>query len=375
METLADDTKFPESWLFKHRWSKGKKGIPSTLPNGEKVSYLTVGGRTTAIVASVQKKTDETKEKRDENSESEKEDELDGEEAMDVEEERVKRKSRSKGGKKITKKTEVLAPEPTITEAKHHSGEADRNSKLPTGATQDEEESQSDMAETDSADSKAGTPAKKSKRETKPAPDVEQEDEAEPQPTSEPPQSTLNPTTKAANKPKRKRKPKPPTGTELEEELGPLMNLPTRKSTRKSKPLIPATPTMPPPKPKTKKKTNDSRPATHVVHLSSASPPKPQKRKINPSATGYEEEEREGEGPAEPPSNTAEKTVTTTSTTTTTLSKKIKTTMTTSLQPHEASSSSHGIVAKNEDEDIWEGRRRSRRVSGRGVSPLGRKVI
>lgn len=356
METLADDTKFPESWLFKHRWSKGKKEIPSTLPNGEKVSYLTVGGRTTAIVASVQKKTDERKEKRDENSESEKEDEVDGEEAMDVEEERVKRKSRSKGGKKTNKKTEVLPLEPTITEAKHHSAEA---------------ENQSDMAETDSANSKAGTPAKKSKRERKPAPDVEQEDKVEPQPTSEPPQSTPTPTTKTANKPKPKPKPNPPTSTEQEEELGPFVNLPTRKSTRKSKPLIPATPTMPPPKPKTKKKkTSDTPPATHLVHLSSASPLKPQKRKINPSATGYEDEGREGDGPPEPSSNTAEKTVTST-----TVSKKIKTTMRTSLQPHEASSSSHSIVAKNEDEDIWEGRRRSRRVSGRGVSPLGRKVI
>lgn len=369
METLADDTKFPESWLFKHRWSKGKKEIPSTLPNGEKVSYLTVGGRTTAIVASVQKRTDERKEERDENGESEMEDEVEGEEAMDLEEEGIKPKSRSEGGKKINQKAEVLPPEPTITEAKHLSEKADRNTKLPTGAKQDEEESQAEMAETDAADEKAETPAKKSSRKTKPAPEVAQEDEAEPQPTSEPPQSASTLNTKIANKPKAK----PPTGTKLEEELGPLANLPTRKSTRKSIPIIPATPTMPPPKPKTKKKITDSPPASHVVHPSSASTPvssfKPQKRRINLSATRDEEEE----GPPEPSDNTAEKTVSTTSTTAATVSKKIKTTTRTSLQPQEVGSSSYSLVAGNGDDDIWEGRRRSKRVSGRGVSPVGGK--
>lgn len=368
METLADDTKFPESWLFKHRWSKGKKEIPSTLPNGEKVSYLTVGGRTTAIVASVQKKTDERKEERNENGESEKEDEVEGEEAMDAEEERVKQRSRSEGGKETNQKAEVLRPESTIAEAKNHSEKTDRNTKLPTGTKQDEEESQPDIAETDTADKKAETPAKNSKRKTKSAPDVEQEDEAEAQPASEPPQSTPTSTTKTANKPKPK--PKPPTGTKQveNEELGPLGNLPTRKSTRKSNPIFSATPTMPPPKPKTRKKITISPSAAHVVHPSS----KPQNRKIKPSATGDEEEEEGlGEGSPKPSNNTAEKTVNTT----TVVSKKIKTTMRTSLQPQEAGSSSYSLAAKTEDEDIWEGRRRSRRVSGRGVSPLGGKVI
>ncbi|KAL6236192.1 hypothetical protein BDW75DRAFT_116306 [Aspergillus navahoensis] len=56
-EVLADSDKFPEHWLFKHRWSKGKKNKLSTLPNGEKITFLTVGGRTSAVVPSVQKKT------------------------------------------------------------------------------------------------------------------------------------------------------------------------------------------------------------------------------------------------------------------------------------------------------------------------------
>lgn len=57
VETLADSTKFPEEWLFKHRWAKGKKDAPTTLPNGSKFVFLTVGGRTSAVVPSVQKKT------------------------------------------------------------------------------------------------------------------------------------------------------------------------------------------------------------------------------------------------------------------------------------------------------------------------------
>jgi formamidopyrimidine-DNA glycosylase len=54
---LADSKKFPEGWLFKHRWNKGKKGEElNVLPNGEKIVHVTVGGRTSAIVPSVQKK-------------------------------------------------------------------------------------------------------------------------------------------------------------------------------------------------------------------------------------------------------------------------------------------------------------------------------
>src|ERR1700761_1292513 len=57
VELLGDSEKFPEDWLFKHRWQKGKKSASNTLPNGEKIAFLTVGGRTSAVVPSVQKKT------------------------------------------------------------------------------------------------------------------------------------------------------------------------------------------------------------------------------------------------------------------------------------------------------------------------------
>ena len=57
VENLADSSKFPEEWLFKHRWGKGKKDSSTTLPNGSKFVYMTVGGRTSCVVPSVQKKT------------------------------------------------------------------------------------------------------------------------------------------------------------------------------------------------------------------------------------------------------------------------------------------------------------------------------
>ncbi|ORY61281.1 Formamidopyrimidine-DNA glycosylase N-terminal domain-containing protein [Pseudomassariella vexata] len=55
VEHLGDSEKFPEHWLFNHRWGKGKKNSATTLPNGEKIAFLTVGGRTSCIVPSVQK--------------------------------------------------------------------------------------------------------------------------------------------------------------------------------------------------------------------------------------------------------------------------------------------------------------------------------
>ncbi|KAJ5899052.1 hypothetical protein N7495_003796 [Penicillium taxi] len=56
LDVLADSEKFPEHWLFKHRWGKGKKNHSPVLPNGAKITFVTVGGRTSAVVLSVQKK-------------------------------------------------------------------------------------------------------------------------------------------------------------------------------------------------------------------------------------------------------------------------------------------------------------------------------
>lgn len=57
VDKLADSDEFPEHWLFNHRWGKGKKETSSTLPNGEKLAFLTVGGRTSCYAPGLQKKT------------------------------------------------------------------------------------------------------------------------------------------------------------------------------------------------------------------------------------------------------------------------------------------------------------------------------
>ena len=57
VDLLGDSSKFPDEWLFNHRWGKGKKDAGTTLPNGAKIIHLTVGGRTSCVVPSVQKKT------------------------------------------------------------------------------------------------------------------------------------------------------------------------------------------------------------------------------------------------------------------------------------------------------------------------------
>ncbi|KAJ1309696.1 hypothetical protein OPQ81_006461 [Rhizoctonia solani] len=54
----ADSSQFPKDWLFKYRWGKGEKNkTDMILPNGEKarIKWLTVGGRTSALVEQLQK--------------------------------------------------------------------------------------------------------------------------------------------------------------------------------------------------------------------------------------------------------------------------------------------------------------------------------
>ncbi|TFY70054.1 hypothetical protein EVJ58_g24 [Rhodofomes roseus] len=58
VEANADDSKFPDNWLFKHRWGKGKKNKTHELklPDGSPatIKWVTVGGRTSAYVAELQ---------------------------------------------------------------------------------------------------------------------------------------------------------------------------------------------------------------------------------------------------------------------------------------------------------------------------------
>ena len=53
VENNADSRRFPSDWLFHNRWGKNQN---AKMANGEKISFCEVGGRTTAFVATRQKK-------------------------------------------------------------------------------------------------------------------------------------------------------------------------------------------------------------------------------------------------------------------------------------------------------------------------------
>lgn len=113
VDLLADSEKFPEDWLFKHRWSKGKKNTPSVLPNGEKITFVTVGGRTSAVVPSVQKKTGPvSKEIKDEDDSKETSVDTKRKRAAPVKEESDEEpKPKKSGTKRQTKATPVKEEE------------------------------------------------------------------------------------------------------------------------------------------------------------------------------------------------------------------------------------------------------------------------
>ncbi len=57
VDLLGDSDQFPNGWLFQYRWGKGSKNTVAQLPNGEKLSFLTVGGRTSCFAPALQKKS------------------------------------------------------------------------------------------------------------------------------------------------------------------------------------------------------------------------------------------------------------------------------------------------------------------------------
>ncbi|KAG8814998.1 hypothetical protein FRB91_001698 [Serendipita sp. 411] len=69
VDVNADSSQFPPHWLFQHRWGKGKDKSTMTLPSGEKakIKWITVGGRTSAVVQQVQKLTGAPKQPRKRN--------------------------------------------------------------------------------------------------------------------------------------------------------------------------------------------------------------------------------------------------------------------------------------------------------------------
>ena len=54
-DPVPDEQRFPAHWLFRHRWGKGKKDAVNRMPDGRRIVFVTVGGRTSAVVEGAQK--------------------------------------------------------------------------------------------------------------------------------------------------------------------------------------------------------------------------------------------------------------------------------------------------------------------------------
>lgn len=100
VDLLSDSDKFPKEWLFKHRWSKGKKA-DHRMPNGEKIVFLTVGGRTSAVIPSMQKKTGPVAASMSE-----------------AESDSEKKPKTKKGNKRVKEEVEMVEQEPTPKKVK-----------------------------------------------------------------------------------------------------------------------------------------------------------------------------------------------------------------------------------------------------------------
>ncbi|SAM08883.1 hypothetical protein [Absidia glauca] len=55
VEAEADESLLPEDWLMTYRWNKGKGKGAGVLPNGHKLAFEQVGGRTSAFAPALQK--------------------------------------------------------------------------------------------------------------------------------------------------------------------------------------------------------------------------------------------------------------------------------------------------------------------------------
>ncbi|KAI9773202.1 MAG: hypothetical protein M1839_002210 [Geoglossum umbratile] len=152
VETLADQERFPEEWLMKYRWSKGKKD--KKLPNGQKIEFVKVGGRTSAFVPTVQKKTGPA---ADEATDSTKKTtEMNGDESVTNDSKLAKRRAAAP----VTKKP---APKKTGRGRGKAGGEDEGDA---SGAENEEEEDSTDDKELEHSPKRRKTSADKPSKNT-----------------------------------------------------------------------------------------------------------------------------------------------------------------------------------------------------------------
>ncbi|KAI4264165.1 MAG: hypothetical protein L6R42_000706, partial [Xanthoria sp. 1 TBL-2021] len=171
VDLLAESDRFPEEWLFKHRWGKGKKDASQRLPNGEKIKFVTVGGRTSAIVPSVQKKTGEVAaDVKERDSEDE-----NGVEEDDAEEQKpksAKRKARDDGeeeddGRTAPKKKSNKKPPATSRGKRRAMRDEEADAAQPDGVNGSHEPIQEDTTKTHQAVNRSETPKSTAVRKQK----------------------------------------------------------------------------------------------------------------------------------------------------------------------------------------------------------------
>jgi len=150
VETMSEQSKFPENWIMKYRWDKGKKD-GNVLPNGEKITHLTVGGRTSAVVLSRQKKTGAVtgKAEKAEKEAVEEEDDVDGEAEAPA-------KSRGKKRKSAAVKDEQEEEE----DVKPNKGKASTPKKSATATPKKQKKEKPAHSEEKLAGKKSGSPKK-----------------------------------------------------------------------------------------------------------------------------------------------------------------------------------------------------------------------
>lgn len=160
VDLLADSEQFPDTWLFKHRWGKGKKDASNTLPNGHKIAFLTVGGRTSAVVPAIQKKTGPVAKEMDEAVEDEKPKKAAKKRKAEVEEEEVEEDTKSTPKSKSTKKAK--------SEGEDIKPAANKVKASKKGAVKEEEEKDESVPTTNSHNNSMTTKAsaKKTKKES-----------------------------------------------------------------------------------------------------------------------------------------------------------------------------------------------------------------
>jgi formamidopyrimidine-DNA glycosylase len=128
---LGDSSKFPADWLFSYRWgksrTKGKKGQGenNVLPNGEKITHITVGGRTSAVVESRQKKIKGGGEEDEKPAKK-------GKKANDEETEMAEKKTKRKSIAKAEDPVEETTPKKRRVSGKQSANGSVKNTPTPT---------------------------------------------------------------------------------------------------------------------------------------------------------------------------------------------------------------------------------------------------